>query len=313
MLISPCFNELILSLKSLSDFLFTFSKNWFANVFYRTEILLSTFSLSNGTEYTESFPSETKIDLVLKNHTTTERKEVKNFPWAREQMWKVFPMMKKISLPWSSRTFTFSFLSFPERKFRSGEQDFIYFTRFSTFSTPSHHRAAVQLRSWCCDSLRMVGIIATNHSHKLKSFYGISTLLSAFDHTKIFHLPENEGKKLLTTHIRKKYTKEEYQKVELTKNSLLLHGREFWEAATVFLLFVFCLAFWGSHWLLCFLRFVLFKLRQTSCFIIRKLLLKRRKANNRWPFWLEEWRYFSPNTFVLVKSTMRCVRFPFGS
>lgn len=33
------------------------------------------------------------------------------------------------------------------------------------------------------------------------------------------------------------------------------------------------------------------QLRQTSCFIIGKLLLKRRKANNRWPFG-EEWRYF---------------------
>lgn len=46
--------------------------------FIAREIFLSTFSLSNGTEYTESFPSETKIDLVLKNHTTTEEKEVKN-------------------------------------------------------------------------------------------------------------------------------------------------------------------------------------------------------------------------------------------
>lgn len=63
-----------------------------------------------------------------------------------------------------------------ERKFCGGENRLVSFPRFSTFSTASHHSLVVQLRTGCCRLPRMVGIIATNRSHKLKSFYGISTL-----------------------------------------------------------------------------------------------------------------------------------------
>lgn len=143
--------------------------------FIAREIFLSTFSLSNGTEYTESFPSETKIDLVLKNHTTTEEKEVKNVLWAREKMGK----FSDADSGFSSRdhlAHRIVALSSAERKIGGGEEKLVSFLRFSTFSTASHHRTFQACCKRAHGMLRMVGIIATNRSHKLKSFYGISTL-----------------------------------------------------------------------------------------------------------------------------------------
>lgn len=102
---------------------------------------------------------------------------------------------------------------------------------------------------------------------------GFLPFLLAFDHTKIFHLPEEEKKRRTP---EKKYTKEEYQKVEFRKNSLLAMDTVKKQFSFSFCVLVFCLAFWGSH---CRRRsafpFAIFlcplQLRQTSCFIIEEV------------------------------------------
>lgn len=68
----------------------------------------------------------------------------------------------------------------------------------------------------------------------------------------------------------------------------------------------------GSRLLFGFLRFASspLQLRQTSCscFIIRKLLLKRRKQTIRWPFLgvKNEGTRIGPSHFCAGKSTMKC-------
>lgn len=80
----------------------------------------------------------------------------------------------------------------------------------------------------------------------------------------------------------------------------------------------YCGSIFSVRLLFGFLRFafsfLLLQLRQTSCFIIRKLLLKRRKANNRVAFWAKnEWRY-SQHHFCAgkVNNEMFCVVRSFG-
>lgn len=69
---------------------------------------------------------------------------------------------------------------------------------------------------------------------------GFLPFLLAFDHTKIFHLPEEEKKRRTP---EKKYTKEEYQKVEFRKNSLLAMDTVKKQFSFSFCVLVFCLAF----------------------------------------------------------------------
>lgn len=113
---------------------------------------------------------------------------------------------------------------------------------------------------------------------------GFLPFLSASDRTTIFHLPEEAKKRRSETHTRakKKHTKEECQKVEFTKNSLLRYG--YCEEA-VFLLLCAARPFvwlFEVHIVVRLSSRHALQLRQTSCFIIGKLLKRTNNLAVRW-------------------------------
>lgn len=180
--------------------------------------------------------SETKIDLALKNPHSRGKEEK-----PRE---KIFLRFREEATQWSRRESTAA------RALGGncgGEESF---PRFSTFSTDSHHRHAGRLRTGCCVGARMVGIIATNRSHKLKSFHGISTL--PFSIRSHHDFPPTRGGKKTTkrdahqsekeTHKRRMPKGGVYEK--LSSPLWILRGSSFSSSVRRS---PFCLAFWGSH------------------------------------------------------------------
>lgn len=112
------------------------------------------FAVKRHRIHWKSFPSETKIDLVLKNRTTTEWKEVKNFSWAREKMWR-FSEEEKWFSSRDHLAHRNEALSFAERKFvvgRTGSWVFRCFLHFllSPTTRKALHCAldAVDSRAW---------------------------------------------------------------------------------------------------------------------------------------------------------------------
>ena len=174
-------------------------------------------------------------------------------------MWKTFVGWWR---KFSSRDHHVRFSHFPNGKFVVGRELSSAWWGFLHFLHPptTHPEPrGLQLRTWCCQLPRRVGIIAFNHSHKLKSFYGISTLLfSIWSYQDFFHLPERKEKKEKSYSRR---TSEKNTQRRISKggvNEKLSSWRWHRDGKKAISLFIFCVAFWGSH-LCCFsLLFVLF-------------------------------------------------------
>lgn len=130
--------------------------------------------------------------------------------------------------------------------FRAGKlwwgEVFIRGATFSTFSTTSHHSHRGALRTGCCRLLRREGIIATNRSHKLKSFHGIFYPSSRHSITPRFSTyPRMKGK----SYSRRTSETGKNTQRRISKGGVyekLSFGRTALRKKQ-FLMFIFCLAF----------------------------------------------------------------------
>lgn len=132
---------------------------------------------------------------------------------------------------------------------------------------------------------------------------GFLPFLLAFDHTKIFHLQLPEEKSI-SRRTSQKIHKRRTSKGGVYEKLSSWHGyseKHFFHLLFGFLRFVFCSS---PHCPL--------QLRQTSCFIIEKLLLVREDKQTIVGLLVKNEGTFY-TTFVLVKSTMKCVLCGFQS